>query len=71
MQDSILTLIGKTVGGSFPNSMNDGIKKLYQTNLDKEIKDKLLAYCQSNGSRFRGYRSVDQHYHNLIEHTFF
>jgi ribosome recycling factor len=35
------------------------------------MKDKLLVYWQSNGSRFRGYRSIDQHHHNLIEHILF
>ena len=71
MQDSLLPLVGKTLGISVSISMNDGIKNLHRYNMQKQIKDKLLLYWQSNGSRLRGYRVIDQHYHNLIEHTFF
>ncbi len=71
MQDSILPLIGKTLGIPAPSSMNGGIKKLHRYNIPQNIRDMLLRYWQSNGLRFRGYRDIDQHFHNLIDHVFF
>ncbi|PKN95249.1 MAG: hypothetical protein CVU44_00795 [Chloroflexi bacterium HGW-Chloroflexi-6] len=70
LQDSTISLIGKTLKTSLPSSIDDTIKKIDKFKLPNEIKNILLKYWNSGGSKIRDYRILDQHYTSISDYVF-
>lgn len=70
LQDSINSLISKTLKTSLPSSIADTITKIDKYNIPIEIKDLLISYWNSGGNRIRAYRILDQHYAGLTDRVF-
>ena len=72
MQDLILPLYLKESGAriSSPASLADAVDKLEKYRLDSSIKDLIKEYWKKVGKRVKQYRDIDQHYGNIVKHSF-